>query len=258
MHAAFQEELETFEEVFNLACPKFVNAAVPDLDNPATFEKQEKNHQRQLKLFLEEVKQQQPLPRISAALNKKESSGLSPVSSADSGCKSCSSTFSMSFVSVCGLCLWCSLSLSIHISYCVLPCCCSKKKSKTGRPGSEGTQFTSTECQWWDGLAPLVSSEHLIDNSVYVYAYVYIYMLWSYYLGQVWGFPKLLSGPSQCYYLGQVCFRTIKIGVSGDFFLLSYHFVFLFCVQLFANFLKIAFFEKRVQKLGFSIFSVLS
>ena len=31
-----------------------------------------------------------------------------------------------------------------------------------------------------------------------------------------------------------------------------------FCFQLFANFLKIAFFKKRVQKLGFSIFSVLS
>ena len=61
-----------------------------------------------------------------------------------------------------------------------------------------------------------------------LYICVYIYMLWSYYLGQVWGFPKLLSGPSQCYYLGQVCFRTIKIGVSGDFFLLSYHFVFFF------------------------------
>ena len=34
--------------------------------------------------------------------------------------------------------------------------------------------------------------------------------------------------------------------------------MFLFCVQLFANFLKIAFFEKRVQKLGFPNFSVLS
>ena len=39
---------------------------------------------------------------------------------------------------------------------------------------------------------------------------------------------------------------------------LSYHFVF-FCAQLSGNFVKIAFFEKkRVQKLGFSIFSVLS
>ena len=31
-----------------------------------------------------------------------------------------------------------------------------------------------------------------------------------------------------------------------------------FCSQLLANFLKIAFFKKRVQKLGFSIFCVLS
>ena len=40
--------------------------------------------------------------------------------------------------------------------------------------------------------------------------------------------------------------------------MLSYHFVFIF-VQLFANFLKITFFEKkRVKNLGFSNFSVLS
>ena len=41
------------------------------------------------------------------------------------------------------------------------------------------------------------------------------------------------------------------------FLVLWYQFVF-FCFQLFANFLKIAFFKKRVQKLGFSIFIVLS
>ena len=35
---------------------------------------------------------------------------------------------------------------------------------------------------------------------------IYIYMLWSYYLGQVWAFQVLLSGPSRCYYLGQVVF----------------------------------------------------
>ena len=39
---------------------------------------------------------------------------------------------------------------------------------------------------------------------------------------------------------------------------LSYQFVFLFGFQLFVNFLKMAFSKKRVQKLGFSIFSVLS
>ena len=42
------------------------------------------------------------------------------------------------------------------------------------------------------------------------------------------------------------------------FLVLSYHFVLFSCVQLFANSLKIAFLENRVQKLGFSNFSVLS
>ena len=47
--------------------------------------------------------------------------------------------------------------------------------------------------------------------------------------------------------------------VSRDLFCtLSYHFVFYFCPQFSGNFLKIAFFKKRVQKLGFPIFSVLS
>ena len=36
--------------------------------------------------------------------------------------------------------------------------------------------------------------------------HIYIYMLWRYYLGQVWPFEGLLSGPSEGYYLGQVCF----------------------------------------------------
>ena len=65
-----------------------------------------------------------------------------------------------------------------------------------------------------------------------------------------WATSRLITGPRHFY--------TIKIGVSGDFWVLSYQFVFFFCFQLFANFLKIAFFKKRVQKLGFSIFCVLS
>ena len=86
----------------------------------------------------------------------------------------------------------------------------------------------------------------------------YIYMLWSQYFGQVWPFSKSIFWPSQSQYFGQGHFRTIKIGVSGDFFLLSYHCVCFFCSQLSGNFLKIAFFKKRVQKLGFSVFCVLS
>ena len=47
--------------------------------------------------------------------------------------------------------------------------------------------------------------------------------------------------------------------VSRDLFCtLSYPLVFFFCPQFSGNFLKIAFFKKRVQNLGFSIFSVLS
>ena len=46
--------------------------------------------------------------------------------------------------------------------------------------------------------------------------------------------------------------------VSRDLFCtLSYHFVF-FLSPIFWQFLKIAFFKKRVQKLGLPIFSVLS
>ena len=40
--------------------------------------------------------------------------------------------------------------------------------------------------------------------------------------------------------------------------MLSYHSVIFFGSQLSADFLKIAFFERRVQKLGFSNFSALS
>jgi len=58
------EEL-CFEELFQYACPKFVTAALPDTENADNFNANEA-HQRQLKLFLQEVKQQQFLPRIGA------------------------------------------------------------------------------------------------------------------------------------------------------------------------------------------------
>lgn len=56
------EEL-CFEELFNYACPKFVTAATPDLDNLENVNQNEAGH-RQLHLFLQEVKEQQFLPRI--------------------------------------------------------------------------------------------------------------------------------------------------------------------------------------------------
>jgi len=56
------EEL-CFEELFSYACPKFISAALPDFDRPESFNANEA-HQRQLHLLLQEVKEQQFLPRI--------------------------------------------------------------------------------------------------------------------------------------------------------------------------------------------------
>jgi len=56
------EEL-CFEELFSYACPKFISAALPDFDRPENFNPNEA-HQRQKDLFLQEVKEQQFLPRI--------------------------------------------------------------------------------------------------------------------------------------------------------------------------------------------------
>ncbi|CAK9060908.1 unnamed protein product [Durusdinium trenchii] len=52
-----------FEDLFSYACPKFVAASMPDLDNLDNFNANEA-HQRQLHLFLQEVRQQQALPTI--------------------------------------------------------------------------------------------------------------------------------------------------------------------------------------------------
>lgn len=54
-----------FEELFSYACPKFVTGAPPDFDAVENFKANEA-HERQLHLFLQEVKQQQFLPKIGA------------------------------------------------------------------------------------------------------------------------------------------------------------------------------------------------
>jgi len=58
------EEL-AFEQSFSYAAPKFVTASVGDFDDIANFNGGEA-HQRQLKLFLQEVRQQRLLPKIGA------------------------------------------------------------------------------------------------------------------------------------------------------------------------------------------------
>ena len=49
------------------------------------------------------------------------------------------------------------------------------------------------------------------------YTDIYIYMLWCYYLGQVWPFEVLLSGPSLLFTKHCLSKNTIKIGVSALF-----------------------------------------
>merc|ERR1712007_7945 len=53
-----------FEELFSYACPKFVSAAVTDLSSDTDGFDASEAHKRQLRLFLQEVKEQQFLPRI--------------------------------------------------------------------------------------------------------------------------------------------------------------------------------------------------
>eukprot|EP00929_Paragymnodinium_shiwhaense_P091756 TRINITY_DN5165_c0_g1_i1.p1 TRINITY_DN5165_c0_g1~~TRINITY_DN5165_c0_g1_i1.p1 ORF type:complete len:522 (-),score=180.24 TRINITY_DN5165_c0_g1_i1:274-1839(-) len=55
----------SFEELFSYACPKFISPALPDFDTLENFNANEA-HKRQLELFLQEVRQQQALPKIGA------------------------------------------------------------------------------------------------------------------------------------------------------------------------------------------------
>jgi len=65
-HARLQRgEANCFEELFSYACPKFVSAALPSDLGEGTFKFNEA-HERQLHLFLQDVKQQHLLPRISS------------------------------------------------------------------------------------------------------------------------------------------------------------------------------------------------
>jgi|EP00927_Polykrikos_kofoidii_P002128 translation initiation factor 3 subunit L len=60
LHAGEESD---FEDLFAYACPKFISPAPPDYDNLDSFNQNEA-HNRQVKLFLQEVRQQQALPKI--------------------------------------------------------------------------------------------------------------------------------------------------------------------------------------------------
>ena len=54
-------------------------------------------------------------------------------------------------------------------------------------------------------------------SSIYIHTYTYIYMLWCYYLGQVWPFEVLLSGPSLFFTKHCLSKKHYKIGISAFF-----------------------------------------
>ena len=94
---------------------------------------------------------------------------------------------------------------------------------------------------------------------MYLYMYLYMYI---YICCEVIIWAKF--GHFRCYYLGQVgviiwakLFLAYKNSGFKRFLRTQLSFC-VFCVQLSGSYLKIAFFKKRVQKLGFSIFCVLS
>ena len=138
-------------------------------------------------------------------------------------------------------------------------------KNRDFNTHSETRQVRYSEC------CPLGEDTggHMYEKTSVIIGYIYIHTSIYIYIYAV----KLLSGPSLgvfgSYYLVQVGF--LEVIIWSKFVFLAYknsgfkRFVLhtqlsfcVFCAQLSGNFLKIAFFKKRVQKLGFSIFSVLS
>ena len=101
-----------------------------------------------------------------------------------------------------------------------------------------------------------------LQHIQYMHTHLYIYVV------------KLLSGPSLGFLKVIIWSKLgfLKVIIWSKFVFLAYKnsgfkrfvlhtqlsFCVFFCAQLSGNYLKIAFFKKRVQKLGFSIFSVLS
>ena len=116
----------------------------------------------------------------------------------------------------------------------------------------------SRGCRSTSALIPTECMGECVRGYLYIYTYIYICAV------------KLVSGPSLgvfgSYYLVQVGF--LEVIIWSKFVFLAYKnsgfkrfvlhtqlsFCVFFCPQFSGNFLKIAFFKKRVQKLGFPIF----
>ena len=93
----------------------------------------------------------------------------------------------------------------------------------------------------------------IFNSTIYIYMYICAVKLLAGPSLRVfkvinWAKSKLLTGPRSFSHYKDRGFRRFFAQLS----------LFVFCAQLSGNFLKIAFFKKRVQKLVFSIFCVLS
>ena len=102
------------------------------------------------------------------------------------------------------------------------------------------------------------SCAHMVMCQTHIYIYIYICLCC-----EVIIWAKF--GHFRCYYLGQVgviiwakLFLAYKNSGFKRFLHTQLSFSVFFCAQLSGSYLKIAFFKKWVQKLGFSNFCVLS
>ena len=118
-----------------------------------------------------------------------------------------------------------------------------QRRSEQGQRGSKRKR-----------LQELSKAETPNQKPLTEYIYIYIYMLWSYYLVQVWGFWKLLSGPSWVfgsYYLVQFCVFAYKNSGFKRFVL---HTQLSFCgflCPIIWQFSKHSLFQKKGAKIGF-------
>ena len=127
-----------------------------------------------------------------------------------------------------------------------------------GVESRKGFHSAEKSILWWHVGLEFAFWRSLMSCPVYIYMCCEV-IIWSkfgvfgsYYLVQVGVFG------SYRYYLVQVCFIAYKNSGFKRFLHTQLSFCVSFLCPIIWQFSKIAFFKKRVQKLGFSIFSVLS
>ena len=131
----------------------------------------------------------------------------------------------------------------------------SSHRMKTDRDGKRNEK--ETESEWFGGKVPPPNSKSEPREKKYIYIYIYVVKSIT---GPSLGVFKVNNWAKSTSRTGPRSFSHYKNWGFKRFFLLNYHCVCV-CVFLFPiiwQFSKNCLFQKRVQKLGFSIFCVLS